>query len=400
MSKPAKLILALLGIVLDTVFSIGAATPTYAANVDDCLEAVEVNILSPSGDGYFKASDGSGTSYIADIIADILLYGIGIVATASIVISGIMYATSQGDVTRTTKAKKRIIASAVGLLTYALIWSGLQFLLPGGLFTGDDSDYTYGEGSASTDSLRVNEWKLTDDNRMVYCGANGRQAFGNYTVDGVDLYFNDDGVVDLGGWDFTDWEYVNTMTKKAEAGGNETGWFVTVDTRPPCRMCVFRKVGDRWVPVAGWYTVVGRWTDAGTTTITSGPYKGTYRGASTTINGIHQVKTYLRDIPMYPPGRVIGLLDYWDPETGEYHGQAIHAGNGGVNGVPAGEWGYGNSSCASLTTDHMDWLYENFPRYSNVETINPGRGFDSPDRINSPFGHDYLLDAHPYAYTV
>lgn len=48
-------------------------------------------------------------------VIDILLYLAGIVAVVSIIISGVMYVTSQGNSEKAASARKRIINSFIGL---------------------------------------------------------------------------------------------------------------------------------------------------------------------------------------------------------------------------------------------------------------------------------------------
>lgn len=75
---------------------------------------------------------GCGVFMILNLIVDILTYGIAIAAAIGIVISGITYLTARGDETKTTKAKRRLFEIVIGLAAYAIMWSILSFLLPGG----------------------------------------------------------------------------------------------------------------------------------------------------------------------------------------------------------------------------------------------------------------------------
>lgn len=52
---------------------------------------------------------------IAFAVIDMLLYLAGIVAVVAIIIAGIMYITSMGNIEKTTAARKRIINSLIGL---------------------------------------------------------------------------------------------------------------------------------------------------------------------------------------------------------------------------------------------------------------------------------------------
>jgi heme/copper-type cytochrome/quinol oxidase subunit 2 len=63
-----------------------------------------------------------------------LSIGVGIVVIASVVYSGVMYSTSQGNPEKTGQAKSRIQTSIMALVFYLFIFAIVQFLVPGGLF--------------------------------------------------------------------------------------------------------------------------------------------------------------------------------------------------------------------------------------------------------------------------
>ncbi len=77
--------------------------------------------------------DVDGIFCILNIALQILTYGVGIVGTLGIVISGIMYLTARDNEQQMTKAKSRIINIIIGLVIYAMMWGLLQWLLPGGI---------------------------------------------------------------------------------------------------------------------------------------------------------------------------------------------------------------------------------------------------------------------------
>ena len=65
---------------------------------------------------------------------NILSAGIGVVAVGGVVYGSILYTTAGGDVAKVKKAKETIMNVAVGLVMYALLWSFLNYIIPGGLF--------------------------------------------------------------------------------------------------------------------------------------------------------------------------------------------------------------------------------------------------------------------------
>jgi len=65
---------------------------------------------------------------------NILLAGIGIVAVGGLVYAAILYATARDQAAQVTKAKETIFNIVLGLVLLALMWSFLQYLIPGGVF--------------------------------------------------------------------------------------------------------------------------------------------------------------------------------------------------------------------------------------------------------------------------
>lgn len=63
-----------------------------------------------------------------------LTVGFGVIVTIMIVIGGIQYSASGGDPQGVAEAKKKISNAVVALIAYGLLFSLLQFLVPGGVF--------------------------------------------------------------------------------------------------------------------------------------------------------------------------------------------------------------------------------------------------------------------------
>ncbi len=58
----------------------------------------------------------------------------GLIAIASLIMGGIQYSASAGDPQKVSEAKKRISNTLLAIIAYLLLFSFLQFLIPGGLF--------------------------------------------------------------------------------------------------------------------------------------------------------------------------------------------------------------------------------------------------------------------------
>jgi hypothetical protein len=80
----------------------------------------------------------SDNAMIALILAIVkfLTYGVGIVITLSVVISGLQYATAQSDPSTVAKARTRIFNAVIALLLYVFAFAILNYLVPGGLISG------------------------------------------------------------------------------------------------------------------------------------------------------------------------------------------------------------------------------------------------------------------------
>ena len=68
---------------------------------------------------------------VLKLVVTVLSYGIGILGTIGVVITGIQYISSQGDPPKMTKAKNRLIQIVIGLVVYAVMFAALKFLVPG-----------------------------------------------------------------------------------------------------------------------------------------------------------------------------------------------------------------------------------------------------------------------------
>lgn len=117
----------LLLIVLIIFASLFLSFPTFAADLESS-HITETALLGNLKD------DGStcGVFTILNLVVDILSTGVGILGAIGITVVGIKYLTAGGNEEQTRKAKHRMLQIVIGLATYALIYAGLQFLIPGG----------------------------------------------------------------------------------------------------------------------------------------------------------------------------------------------------------------------------------------------------------------------------
>lgn len=130
-----KIILTMLAMVMAVAVSVA---PKLAYADSQCGDGqVQTSVLGENG-CVDVGTEGQGIFYILNLVLTIMTYGVGVLATAGFVIAGYTYLTAKDDASKIQKAKDRILQIVIGLVIYAVLWSVLQFILPGGLF-GDGS---------------------------------------------------------------------------------------------------------------------------------------------------------------------------------------------------------------------------------------------------------------------
>ncbi len=85
------------------------------------LAKVETNILR--GDMDIKG--------LLLLVANILVYGLGVAAVIGVVWAGVLYLTARDSEAQITKAKTRLLEVAIGVVAWAVMFALLQWLIPG-----------------------------------------------------------------------------------------------------------------------------------------------------------------------------------------------------------------------------------------------------------------------------
>jgi hypothetical protein len=125
--KMYALILAITGVIAAGSF----AAPVMAAQCGGAQTAIIQCQQTSQGPN----AQNSGVWGVLLIALNILTAGVGIAAVGGIVYGSILY-TSAGDSTEQTKKAIEIIRNVViGLVAYGMMFIGLNFLIPGGVFT-------------------------------------------------------------------------------------------------------------------------------------------------------------------------------------------------------------------------------------------------------------------------
>lgn len=94
---------------------------------------VDTAIISCDEDGGDTIEE-SGVWGLLELAINIMLAGVGVAAVIGIVYGAILYTSAGGSPDKVKKAMEVIRNTVIGLLAFALMWSALQWLIPGGVF--------------------------------------------------------------------------------------------------------------------------------------------------------------------------------------------------------------------------------------------------------------------------
>ena len=120
-----RMILPILVIVCSLLL---LSTPALAAG---SCGGVETSIIACSEDG------GNAIWSILEIAVNVLAGLIGIVAVGGLVYGAVLYSSAGDNASQVTKSKTTITNVVVGLVLFAGMYSFIQFLIPGGVFSRD-----------------------------------------------------------------------------------------------------------------------------------------------------------------------------------------------------------------------------------------------------------------------
>lgn len=71
---------------------------------------------------------------ILTMVLNIMIGGVAIAAVGGIVYAAILYSSAQDNASQVQDAKGIIRNVIIGLVMFLLMWAGLQYLIPGGVF--------------------------------------------------------------------------------------------------------------------------------------------------------------------------------------------------------------------------------------------------------------------------
>ena len=127
------------------VFSIGFQIHTVSANsivLSDTTPApapstapVDSNCQDPGTSTPQPVAQNCIFVKYVDPAIRFLSAGVGVVVVAMVIVGAVQYSASAGNPQALAAARKRIINALLALLVFALIFSFLNFLIPGGLLS-------------------------------------------------------------------------------------------------------------------------------------------------------------------------------------------------------------------------------------------------------------------------
>jgi hypothetical protein len=117
---------------------ITAPTTTYAAatpaNGNNGCETDTAIIKCPNVDTTKSGVENTGLWSLLLMAINILTAGIGVAAVGGIVYGAVLYSSAGGSQEQVKKAIGIITNVVIGVVAYALMFSVLNFIIPGGLF--------------------------------------------------------------------------------------------------------------------------------------------------------------------------------------------------------------------------------------------------------------------------
>ena len=173
------------------IASISALFAFTSVNAAEC-GGVETAIIDCS-----SAKDTTGSAVVALLVVaiQILTALIGVVAVGAFIYAGILYASASGNSSQVAKSKEIMLNTVIGLVLFAAMGLLLNYLIPGGLFTGnakfgaggngESAQYSQGGNGRSSPggptktgqtALTVSSWNTLFSNKSAI--ATGAKAIG------------------------------------------------------------------------------------------------------------------------------------------------------------------------------------------------------------------------------
>jgi len=132
-----------LSFILATIVAVGfngaITSATTSCGKDSSGNDIKTNIIGcttgvdTNADGKVSSTENSGIWGLVIFVIQLLTGGVGIAGVGGITYGAIKYATANGNFETAKKALGVITNTAIGLVAYALLFTAMNFLIPGGL---------------------------------------------------------------------------------------------------------------------------------------------------------------------------------------------------------------------------------------------------------------------------
>ena len=136
---------AAFSLLLVAVAVLGAIVIGHPALAAEC-GGVDTSVVDCSST---NDTTGSGVIAILVLAIQILTGLVGVVAIGALVYAGVLYTSASSNAAQVTKAKDMIRNTIIGLVVFAVMALGLNYLIPGGLFSGNTKFGAGGNGKSA-----------------------------------------------------------------------------------------------------------------------------------------------------------------------------------------------------------------------------------------------------------
>lgn len=99
-----------------------------------CCGGVVTSILSCDGTKDASEVQDTGLWNLLVVVINIMTAGIGVAAMIGLAYSAVLYTSAGANSEKLSKARNILRDTAIGIVTYAVMYAGLNYIIPGGLF--------------------------------------------------------------------------------------------------------------------------------------------------------------------------------------------------------------------------------------------------------------------------
>lgn len=107
---------------------------TLSAHAAECAGTTTSIIECPGANNKSSDVEQNAIWKLLLQVLNIMIAGVGILAVGGIVYGSVLYASAADRPEQTKKAKEIILNVVIGLIAFGLMYSFLNFLIPGGIF--------------------------------------------------------------------------------------------------------------------------------------------------------------------------------------------------------------------------------------------------------------------------